>query len=337
MKNGRQRFMAGLAVTAVIGVAFVPGTAQAEPTADDVRAQVEDLYHASEQAAERRNDAELELEQLRSELEVLQADEATQSEGFETVRAQVADSIVAQSQGGSVSPVAEAAFSEDTGAFLGQLSTQSTYNAIQGQLVESYTSELTALQIRRDATQERVDRIAEVEAQAAAESEAIDDQLEAAEDLLADLEAEERAALFASQDAESGTTTSSTEVAEVAANVPVSGRAAAAVEYALAQVGDSYVYGASGPNSFDCSGLTSMAWAQAGVSLPHSSRAQYSSGTKVSRSELQPGDLVFYYSPISHVGIYIGNGKIVDAANPRTGVRIASVGSMPYSGAVRPG
>ena len=109
------------------------------------------------------------------------------------------------------------------------------------------------------------------------------------------------------------------------------------VDYALAQVGSAYVWGAEGPSSFDCSGLTLMAWAQAGVSLPHSSSGQMSSGTPVSQSELQPGDLVFYYSPVSHVGIYIGNGQIVDAANPSTGVRVAPVNSMPYSGAVRPG
>jgi cell wall-associated NlpC family hydrolase len=120
-------------------------------------------------------------------------------------------------------------------------------------------------------------------------------------------------------------------------NVPVSGRAAAAVNYALAQVGDSYVYGAAGPNAFDCSGLTMMAWAQAGVGLPHSSSAQQGSGTPVSSSSLQPGDLVFYYSPVSHVAIYIGGGRIVHAANPSTGVAVAGVFSMPYSGAVRPG
>ena len=92
----------------------------------------------------------------------------------------------------------------------------------------------------------------------------------------------------------------------------------AAVQYALAQVGDAYVYGATGPSAFDCSGLTMMAWAQAGVGLPHSSSAQMGSGTPVSQSQLQPGDLVFYYSPVSHVGIYIGNGQIVHAANPCT-------------------
>ena len=105
----------------------------------------------------------------------------------------------------------------------------------------------------------------------------------------------------------------------------------------MAQVGDSYSYGAAGPNAFDCSGLTMMAWAQAGVGLPHSSSAQYGSGPHVAASELRPGDLVFYYSPISHVGMYIGNGLIVHAANPGAGVRVSELYSMPYVGAVRPG
>ena len=124
---------------------------------------------------------------------------------------------------------------------------------------------------------------------------------------------------------------------EVPADVPASGRAAAAVAYAMAQVGDAYVWAATGPDAFDCSGLTMAAWAQAGVALPHSSSAQYSSGTRIAASDLQPGDLVFYYTPISHVSMYIGNGMIVDAANPGAGVRVAELYSMPYVGAVRPG
>ncbi|MDT9593795.1 NlpC/P60 family protein [Nocardioides zeae] len=336
MRNGRKRFTAGLATAAVLGIAFVPSSAQAEPDIDDVRTQVEELYHSAEQASERRNDAHIELERLEGELSVLQADEAAQSEGFESVRGQVADAVVSQSQGASVAPVTEAVLSGNTQDFLSELSTLSTYNDVQGRIVSTYTTELASLQIRREATQERVDRIAEVEAQAQAESDAIDEQVAEAEALLATLEAEEAATVLASE----GTSdpVEAAEVAETAtSNAAVSGSVSAVLDYALAQVGKSYVYGASGPNSFDCSGLTSMAWAQAGVSLPRSSKAQYSAGTKVSRSELQPGDLVFYYSPISHVGIYIGDGQIVHAANPRTGVEVTSVGSMPYSGAVRPG
>jgi cell wall-associated NlpC family hydrolase len=119
-------------------------------------------------------------------------------------------------------------------------------------------------------------------------------------------------------------------------NGPSSGRAGTAVSVALAQVGDSYVYGGNGPSVFDCSGLTTFAWRAAGVSLPRSSSSQYAAGRKVSKSSLQPGDLVYYYSPISHVGMYIGGGRIVHAANPRSGVNIAPLDSMPYVGATRP-
>ena len=120
---------------------------------------------------------------------------------------------------------------------------------------------------------------------------------------------------------------SSTSLPDVAA----SGSAGAAVQFAMAQVGDAYVYGAAGPDAYDCSGLTMAAWGAAGVALPHSSSAQYGSGPHISASALQPGDLVFYYSPISHVGMYIGNGMIVHAANPSTGV----AGRWPVLDAVR--
>ncbi len=102
-------------------------------------------------------------------------------------------------------------------------------------------------------------------------------------------------------------------------------------------MGDAYVYGAAGPNAFDCSGLTMYAWRAAGVSIPHASSMQPGAGTPVSLSALQPGDLVFYYSPISHVGMYIGGGRLVHAANPSRPVEIVSVHSMPVNMAVRIG
>lgn len=117
---------------------------------------------------------------------------------------------------------------------------------------------------------------------------------------------------------------------------PASGRGHNVVNAALGKVGSSYVWGTSGEHTFDCSGLTSWAYRQVGVNLSRSAQAQWSSaGRPVSKSELQPGDLVFYYQPVSHVGIYIGNGQIVDAANPRRGVRVTSLNSMPFAGARR--
>ena len=106
-----------------------------------------------------------------------------------------------------------------------------------------------------------------------------------------------------------------------------SGAAAAAVAYARAQVGKPYCYGGSGPGCFDCSGLTMMAWQQAGFSLPPSSASQYNVGRRISASELQPGDLIFYYSPISHVSIYIGGGQRISATHTGDYVRVQSLGS----------
>jgi cell wall-associated NlpC family hydrolase len=120
-------------------------------------------------------------------------------------------------------------------------------------------------------------------------------------------------------------------------DVPVTGRGAVAVRFAYAQIGKPYSWGQDGMSSYDCSGLTSRAWAAAGVSLSHSSRAQAGEGRRVSRSELQPGDLVFFGSPIHHVGIYVGGGQMINApqSGDTIGVRNAFRGD--YAGAVRPG
>jgi peptidoglycan DL-endopeptidase CwlO len=108
-----------------------------------------------------------------------------------------------------------------------------------------------------------------------------------------------------------------------------------AIKTALSKIGSPYVYGATGPSSFDCSGLTGFAYAAAGVHLPRSSGEQAGVGTPVSRSELQPGDLVFFYSPISHVGLYIGGGKMVHARTFGQPVAVTSVDQAGYNMAVR--
>jgi peptidoglycan DL-endopeptidase CwlO len=113
--------------------------------------------------------------------------------------------------------------------------------------------------------------------------------------------------------------------AGVEASVPTSPGAASAVRIALSQVGKPYVWGADGPNSFDCSGLMLYAWRAAGKSLPHSSRAQLSATRRVSLAQIRPGDLVFFGSPIHHVGMYIGNGNMVEASRRGVPVRVRSV------------
>lgn len=330
MLHGRKRLAAalsglGLAATLCV-VGLVPATpAQAEPDIDDVQARVDTLFHEAEQASERLNDAKLELVDLRRDLGSLEADQERQDGQLDAAREDLQESIVSQYEGQHLSALGSVAVADDADSFVSHLSTMSSYNQLQAQLFDTYSTQAKALDLRRKATQQRADQVAETQAQLAAEKDTIDAKLAEAEDLLEELKAEERAALL------------SRGSAEVPSSVDASGRAAAAVKYAMAQVGKAYVYGAAGPNAFDCSGLTMMAWAQAGVGLPHSSSAQYSSGQRIAASDLQPGDLVFYYSPISHVGMYIGNGLIVHAANPGAGVRVAELYSMPYVGAVRPG
>jgi cell wall-associated NlpC family hydrolase len=110
-----------------------------------------------------------------------------------------------------------------------------------------------------------------------------------------------------------------------------------ALAFAKEQLGEKYKYGAAGPGSWDCSGLTMKAWAEAGVALPHSSTAQYKIGTKVKQADLQPGDLVFFYSGPSHVGIYAGNGEVIHAPQPGKKVSYIKITYMPWKGARRPG
>lgn len=122
--------------------------------------------------------------------------------------------------------------------------------------------------------------------------------------------------------------------AQVPASVP--GPAGRVVAFAFSQLGKPYRWGAAGPASYDCSGLTMMAWNRAGVGLPHNAARQYRSTAPVSRSQLRPGDLVFFYRPISHVGVYIGNGKMIHAPEFGENVRVSTVDAQPIRGYGRP-
>jgi cell wall-associated NlpC family hydrolase len=328
--HGRKRVALALtAAAAITFVALVPASPTfADPKIDEVKTKVDRLFDEAEQAQERLNDAKLQLTDVSKELKALRQDQARQQARVDAARSQVESSIVDQYQGQSISAVGQVVVSDDPSAFLEQLTTMSEYNDMQSDMFGEYTKELKALNIRKEETRTRLDEARDLKQELKDEKAEVKKKYDAANSILGDLEAEQRAELL--EASRSGDTTRLPDV-------NASGRAAAAVNYAMAQVGKAYVYGAAGPDAFDCSGLTMMAWAQAGVGLPHSSSAQMGSGPRVSSSDLQPGDLVFYYSPVSHVGMYIGNGLIVNAENPSSGVKVTGVFSMPYSGAVRPG
>jgi cell wall-associated NlpC family hydrolase len=200
-----------------------------------------------------------------------------------------------------------------------------------------------------DTLRQRQQQVASIENQLDRLDSMIDEQASLYEELnqdrqeYLDVVAAQRAALEqaredAAQDAPPADTTSDTG----GYVPPVNGSAASvAVQRAMSVIGTQYVWGSADPNvGFDCSGLTSWAWAQAGVYIPHSSAAQYSSLPHVPLGSVQPGDLIFYYSPISHVALYIGGGQIVHATHPGPGGAVhtdSMYGYDPPVGAARPG
>ena len=330
MFDGRKRIAAILAfLTALAGIGLSAALpANADPSIDSVQQKVDGLYHQAEIASERYNTARDSLKASQTKLRALNADLGHQRATVDTMRKQVAALVVDQYQGQSLSTASQLMLSNKPGAFVDNLNAVSAYNSQRGQMMQQYSDELQRLQLRQKAVSDEVAALRKTKQTLAREKAQVDSKAADAKQLLDKLKAEQRRKLMASQGSAAPTTVSS---------VPASGRAAAAVHFAMAQVGKAYVYGAAGPNAYDCSGLTMRAWGMAGVGLPHSSSAQQGSGVRVSECELRPGDLVFYYSPVSHVGMYIGNGLIVNAENPSSGVRVTGLHSMPYVGAVRPG
>ncbi|MEV0281062.1 NlpC/P60 family protein, partial [Streptomyces sp. NPDC050610] len=158
-----------------------------------------------------------------------------------------------------------------------------------------------------------------------------------AQELLNTLTAKEKEELQKQENAGSSHADRSGEHADLGHDVPESGRAAAALNAAKTKIGTPYVWGATGPNSFDCSGLTSWAYAQANVHLDRTSQAQASDGQHLTRSQLKPGDLVLFNSGLTHIGLYAGNGQVLHAPHTGANVRYESMDNMPFQFGVRVG
>ncbi|GAA0630231.1 C40 family peptidase [Sporichthya brevicatena] len=312
-------------------VASMQGSVSAAPRLDvnEARRQVETLYHKAEQATERYNEARMALRDAERKFARAQkeasAKQATVAELQRTVGAFAANAY----RNGGMDQTLQLVFSDDPEAFIARAASLDALSSREAGALRKVVEARRELQANQTAAAQQ---LAVVEAQRkalAAEKAEVEKNLRAAREVLNRLEAKERARFDrASRDGNER---------DLLKNLPLPNpRAAKAIEFALAQIGDRYVWGASGPDGWDCSGLTMVAWSKAGVSLPHSSRMQYATGNKIPRSELQPGDLVYFYSPISHVGIYLGNGRMVHAPNPGRRVEISPISQMPYAGATRP-
>ncbi|MGY2067368.1 NlpC/P60 family protein [Blastococcus sp. SYSU DS0619] len=320
-----------VSAAAALTVTLLPATASAVPgTADEVAAQVAEASHELEVVSEQLNEARVALDAHRHDAEVAtEAAEAAQAR-LDALDGQVRLLARSAYTGSGMSQLDVLLSSDSADQLVSQLG---TLDVIAGH-TSDVLSEVTLAS--EDAEESR-----DAAAAAAAEAQRVVDEIAAKqEDLETKIAEYQRRydALTAPQQAEVARVHGGDSLPAPAPSgvVAPSSAAQVAVNTALAQIGDPYVWGAGGPNAFDCSGLTSYAYAAAGVTLPHSSASQSRMGQAVSRSELQPGDLVFFYSPVSHVGMYIGNGQMVHAATSGQPVKIASLDAMgSYNGARR--
>ncbi len=318
-------------------------SADPKPTISEVREQVDALYLQAEQATERYNAATDELTEVQRRIERAQASVDRQQEAVDTVRAQIgAYAAATYRSGGIVDTTLQTLLAESPEEFLAQASVMNAFAGQQAESLASAADVSRSYETARLMADEEMTRQQAIEATLETEKATVEELLADAQEILDELEAEELEQLEEDREENSeipdrDEDDEAEEDEETTDPPPVSGRAGVVVDFALAQVGEPYAWGGNGPGSWDCSGLTSAAWAEAGVSLPRSSGSQIGVGTRVSKSQLEPGDLVFYYSPISHVGIYIGGGEIVHATHPGDVVSVDDVDLMPFAGATRPG
>ena len=326
-----------IALFAIASPLFLAPSAEAAPTLAQVQARVRQLEEEATTAAEGAQEAKVKLASLNRTLAGVQAKREIQSQSVSAISKSLSAIAVEQYKTGGLSQSLELLFSSNPALYLsaaGSLEAITRKQSVELRKYQAAKQRLTATSLTVN------DKLALVQAaqkKLAAQSARAAAKLAEAESLLSKLKKEdrERLARLAEQEEDADQKSS---LAAAKALSGVSGRGGKALQYALKQIGDRYVFGAAGMTTWDCSGLTMRAFQTAGVSLPHSSRAQYSYGKSVKRSELKAGDLVFFGRPISHVGIYLGGGKMVHA--PRSGSRVkvasaANLGRKPYVGARR--
>jgi cell wall-associated NlpC family hydrolase len=305
-----------------------------------VQVKVDQLHREAGNATERYDDARVRFAEANRRLTVVKHRLAAKQAEVDAMQSSVGQLASAAYRSGGLDPTMQILLADDPEAFLQSAVALNQLGRQQEATLERVVAARQGLaSARNDVTQQRAQASALAD-QIASQKKAIETKLDEARQLLGTLQADQYAKYTAAVHAVAARgrqVASRSRAGDIPSyDGPASGRASEAIKTAYAQLGDPYVYGAAGPGSFDCSGLTMFAWSAAGVSLPHSSSAQYSSTRHVAISDLQPGDLVFYYSPISHVAIYIGGGRINHPPPPGQSVEIASLHMMPLVGAARP-
>jgi cell wall-associated NlpC family hydrolase len=305
----------------------------AKPSKDEVKAKVDALYEQAEQATEKYNGAKEKQDKLQKEISGLQDKVARGQDELNALRDGIGLMASAQYRTGSIDPSLQLFLSSDPDDYLDKASTLDQLSSQQVEALKKIQEKQRELAQERQEATDKLKDLAATRTELGKKKQEVQGKLAEAQKLLNSLTAAQRAALQADQ-ARAGR---AGERAALSVSVGVgSGRAGAAFSAAQGQLGKPYVYGASGPNAYDCSGLTSWAYAQAGVSIPRTSEAQAGIGTRIYNiSDLQVGDLVFFYGDLHHVGLYAGNNTVLHAPHTGAVVRYESISDMPFQFGVR--
>jgi cell wall-associated NlpC family hydrolase len=368
-----------LATAALTSVALLSQTATAAPADDrpsleEVEKKVDDLYRQAESATDNYNAAKEKTATQRGRVDALLNDVAQRTQKLNEAREELGEFAAAQYRTGASAPdTATFLLADSPQDYFDQTQLMSRMTSRQKGAVDDYVTEQSATMKKRQEATESLRTLTQSQDELKAAKATVQKKLTDARNLLSQLTAEEKARLAAIEEkkqqeaarkaaelaqqqaaeqkaqeaaaaqqqeqnssSDSGT---STGTGTATSDSTYATKAAKALAFARAQIGKPYVWGATGPDSYDCSGLTQAAWKAAGVDIPRVTYDQVNVGTTVSLSAAQPGDLVFFYDDISHVGMYIGNGMMIHAPKPGAYVREESIyydGESAIHSVVRP-
>ncbi|MCT9091180.1 NlpC/P60 family protein [Streptomyces sp. ASQP_92] len=346
-----RRLAIAIALVCALTAVAAPGTAFADPvptpsttapdrprTLDEVSRQIDDLYRRAAAATDAYNLAEEQTKEQSAQIVRLAQDIVKGQEKIKRLKDQAGATARMQYRNGGLPPGAQMMLSGDPEGFLdGAGALRQGQQAAQGLLGELNRTQADLAAYSADATAQWKNLEANRVKKEAAKKD-ITEKIAAAEKLQSQLKEQERerlAELERKKEFDSQTAWLSTGVLKDI-NGSASEQGRKAVKFVTDQIGKKYIWGAAGPDTFDCSGLTSQAWLAAGHPVPRTSQEQWARLPHVAIKDMRPGDLVIYFADATHVGMYIGDGAIVHAPRPGRTVTITGAGSMPILGVVRP-
>ncbi|WP_425834803.1 NlpC/P60 family protein [Streptomyces fractus] len=323
-----------LTATAAAAVALTSQAANAapKPSKSEVKAKVDKLYEEAGLATDHYNGAKEKQKKLETEIGDLQDKVARGQDELNDLRSGLGSLAGQQYRNGGIDPSVQLFLSSDPDSYLDKASTLDSLSAQQLESLKKVQEKQRTLAQERAEASQKLKDLADTRTELGKKKDQVQSKLAEARKLLNTLTAEQRAKMAAEQQRASRDSASRVDLGSA---VPASGRAAAALSAAATQIGKPYVSGGSGPNSYDCSGLTQWAYNQAGVSISRTTYTQINEGTEVPRSQLKPGDLVFFNNT-EHVALYAGNGQVLHAPHPGASVRYESMDTVgPYQTARR--